>query len=247
MTRLYLIRHGQAHCNVPPYGTVAGPNGDKGLTPLGVRQAERLRDRLAATGEIAADVLIASTLPRAMQTAEIIAPALGGLPIVPDDDVQEMRVGELDGMPWEQAQELWADHRVDPYRPLGPGGENWPRFQVRIAEALARITTEHADKNIVVVCHGGVVDGSFGYFFGVSTLAPGKTGLFTANTSITLWEDEHHDGFSSRWRLARYNDDLHIRDLAVPHRLGWVRLAPGERPDGNWGRDETAEAEERAS
>lgn len=247
MTRLYLIRHGQAHCNVPPYGVVAGPRGDAGLTPLGVRQAERLRDRLAATGEIAADVLIASTLPRAMQTAEIIAPALGELPIIPDDEVREMHVGELDGLPWEQIRDSVPDHRVEPYRPFGPGGENWPRFQLRVAEALERIIVEHTGKNIVVVCHGGVVDGSFAYFFGLPTLAPGKTGLFTANTSITLWEDESHDGFSLRWRLARYNDDLHTRDLAVPQRLGWVRLAPGERPDGNWGRDATADPEECAS
>ncbi|HKS68846.1 MAG TPA: histidine phosphatase family protein [Ktedonobacterales bacterium] len=243
VTKLYLIRHGQAHCNVPPYGTVAGPNGDKGLTPLGVRQAERLRDRLAATGEIAADVLIASTLRRAMQTAQIIAPALGGLPIVPDDDVQEMRVGDFDGLPWEQVKEQWADHRVDPYRPLGPGGENWPRFHVRVAEALDRIVAEHAGKNVVVVCHGGVVDASFAYFFGLPTLAPGKSGLYTANTSITQWEEEPHDGFSLRWRLVRYNDDLHVRDLDAPERLGWVRLASGERPGGNWGRDASAEGE----
>lgn len=229
MTRLYLIRHGQAHSNVQPIATVPGPKGDAGLTPLGVRQAERLRDRLAATGEIAADVLIASTLPRAMQTAAIIAPALGGLPIIPDDDVREIHFGEWDGLPWEQIQDLLPDHRVEPYRPYGPGGENYPRFQVRVAEALDRIIAEHAGKNIVVVCHGGVIDGSFGYFFGLPTLAPGKVGLYTTNTSITQWEEEPRDGFSLRWRLARYNDDLHVRDLAMPERLGWVRLVPEAR------------------
>ncbi len=94
-TNLYLIRHGEAVVNVKPI--VGDMRGDTGLTPLGVTQAERLRDRLAATGEISADVLIASTMPRARQTAEIIAPALG-LPILWDDDVQEMRSGEADGM-----------------------------------------------------------------------------------------------------------------------------------------------------
>ena len=42
----------------------AGMQGDAGLTPLGVTQAERLRDRLAATGEIRADVLIATRVDR---------------------------------------------------------------------------------------------------------------------------------------------------------------------------------------
>src|ERR1700736_4699237 len=94
-TYLCLIRHGEAVPNVRPI--MGGMRGDAGLTPLGVSQAERLRDRLTGTGEICADVLIASPLPRAQQTAKIIAAALQ-LPILVDDDVQEIRVGEADGM-----------------------------------------------------------------------------------------------------------------------------------------------------
>src|SRR3954453_17465338 len=87
MTHLYLIRHGQA------ISAVENTVGNTRLSPLGIKQAERLRDRLAATGEIAADVLIASTMVRARETAEIIAPALG-LPIHFDDEVQEWRFPE---------------------------------------------------------------------------------------------------------------------------------------------------------
>ena len=68
-TELYLIRHGQAFSNVTPI--LAGPKGDEGLTEIGVRQAEHLRDRLAATREIKPDLLIASTLPRAARTARL--------------------------------------------------------------------------------------------------------------------------------------------------------------------------------
>ncbi|MFI5274382.1 MAG: histidine phosphatase family protein [Ktedonobacterales bacterium] len=242
MTRLYLIRHGQAFCNTPPYGAVAGPKGDQGLTPLGREQAAHLRDRLAATGEIAADVLIASTLPRAVQTAEIIAPALA-LPVRVDDEVQEMSFGELDGLPWADVKDTLPDHRVEPFRPLGPGGENWPQFQLRAAHALDRIVTEHDGQQIVVVCHGGIVDASVGYFFGINTLRPGQVGLFTSNTSITVWEHrsplnwgrEPNGGEPGRWRLVKYNDDLHIRDIGMAERLSWVRLAkqppsPGEQP-----------------
>lgn len=53
-------------------------------------QAERLRDRLARTGEITADVLIASPLPRARQTAEMLAPALG-LMVTLDAEMEEWR------------------------------------------------------------------------------------------------------------------------------------------------------------
>src|SRR5450759_1486061 len=82
MTQLYLIRHGEA------MGAIKGFVGDGGLSSLGVQQAEQLRDRLLATKEIAADVLIASTLPRAQQTAQIIAPALG-VPVQSADAIQE--------------------------------------------------------------------------------------------------------------------------------------------------------------
>jgi len=230
LTRLYLIRHGQAVCNVPPYGKVAGPLGDEGLTERGRLQAERLRDRLAATGEIAADVLIASTLPRARQTAEIIAPALG-LPVIADDDVQEMRVGEFDGLPWEEVKDRVPDFRQNPFQPFGPGGENWGQFALRVGNALHRITAEHAGKTIVVVCHGGVIDGSLLYFFGLPTLAPLPTAsLYTRNTSLTLWERQddargERDDEPPRWHLKLYNDDLHTRDIEAPERIRWVRLA----------------------
>src|SRR5579883_2719989 len=117
MTHLYLIRHGDF-----TFGLTDGRYQDLGLTPLGVAQAERLRDRLLATREIPADVLIASTLPRARQTAEIIQPAFG-VPIIWDDEVQEQRPGEVDGQPWEEVKVNAPDIRREPFRALAPGAE----------------------------------------------------------------------------------------------------------------------------
>ena len=58
-------------------GVCGGPIGCQGLTELGRRQVTSLRDRLALTGELAgADALYASVLPRAIETAELLAPAL---------------------------------------------------------------------------------------------------------------------------------------------------------------------------
>src|SRR4051794_29958771 len=102
MTDLYIIRHGEGDYQVRKI--VPGPKGDKGLSDLGRQQARRLHDRLAATSEIKADVLIASSLPRARETAEIIAPALG-LPVLLDDDLQELRPGETDGLTFAEADE----------------------------------------------------------------------------------------------------------------------------------------------
>lgn len=234
MTHLYLIRHGEAVCNVDPTAPTAGPIGDLGLTPLGRTQAERLRDRLAATGEIQADVLIASTLRRARETAEIIAPALG-LPIIWDDDVQELRVGEFDGRPWNEIEQLVPDLRNEPLRPFAPGGENWPQFVLRVGGALDRIVREHQDKTIVVVCHGGVVDSSFLLFTGLAGFTMPALELHTRNTAITHWELRGRPPYFSiedqptapplRWVLHTYGDDLHVRDIGAAERIEWTRVS----------------------
>jgi probable phosphoglycerate mutase len=224
MTQLYLIRHGQAVCNVEPI--VAGLRGDTGLTPLGVQQAEHLRDRLAATGEIKADVLIASNLPRAKQTAQIVAPALG-LPIMWDEEVQEMRPGEADGMTIEEAYQKYTlpNFRQNPFQQVAPGGENWPQFIIRAGTALNRITQQHQGKTIVVVCHGGIVDASFVYFFGMSALTVPPAEFHTHNTSITYWEQYRNLDGSRRWRLQKYNDDTHLRDIGVQEAIHWEEIA----------------------
>lgn len=232
MTHLYLIRHGEAVVNVQPI--MGGMRGDVGLTPRGVAQAERLRDRLAATHEIKADVLIVSTLPRARQTAEIIAPALG-VPMTFDDDVQELRIGEADGLSLKEAWDRFGvpDFRKYPFRPIAPGGENWGQFILRVGATLDRIAREHRGKTVVIVCHGGVIDGSFIYFFGINSLSLPEVELFTHNTSITHWEQHHLDGIA-RWRLRVYNDTTHLRDIGAVEGIRWTSFKP--EPDTGTGR-----------
>lgn len=226
MTHLYLIRHGEAYTNVEldGKGVVPGLRGDKGLTPRGRAQAERLRDRLLATGEIQADALLASTFARARQTAEILAPALG-LPIIPDDDLQEMRPGEVDGMTETELlkHHTIPDYRKSPYAHLAPGAENWGEFILRVGTMFDRVTRDYANKTVVLVTHGGVIDASILIFFKIHTLTVPPFSLYTHNTSITEWELGQSGGFHEhdeagavnevRWRLVHYNDDYHIRDL----------------------------------
>ena len=223
MTNLYLIRHGEAFGNVEPI--ITGMKADKGLTPRGVAQAERLRDRLVG-GELAANVLIASTLPRARQTAEIIQSALN-LPIILDDDVQELMIGEADGM---TNQAAWAkfgqpDFDRQPLRPIAPGGESWGEFTLRVSRALTRITAEHVGKSIVVVCHGGVIDCSFVHFFHMPGLVLPPTDFHTRNTSLTHWERVNRRD-RQLWRLNSYNDITHLHDIGAVESLRWEDTHP---------------------
>lgn len=212
MTHLYLIRHGRY------IDEANGKLVDHGLSLLGIRQAELLRDRLAATGEIQADVLITSTLPRARHTAEVIAPALN-LPVVQDPDFEEWR-NEDGSLSEEQFLSMWKEvpHEQRPYFRWVPTGENWVEFHLRATSALHRLVQEYAGKTIVLVCHGGVVEASFIYFFGMNIHHLHRAGIATDYTSLTHWQlSTREEGWQPRWLLERYNDRYHLDgvDLSV--------------------------------
>jgi probable phosphoglycerate mutase len=221
MTQLYLIRHGEATTQI---GVSLH---DEGLTPLGVRQAERLRDRLQGTHEIVPDVFIASTLPRARQTAQIIAPAFDNTPLLYDEQVQELYPGIAEQMTVAEFRERFGGYRLDedPFHPVSPNGETWGQFVLRAGTALNRIITEHEGKTIVVVCHGGIIDVSFIYFLGLETLTTPTTRFDTRNTSITHWGKwTNNPKRPPRWWLARYNDDLHVRGLDANFPIPWSEM-----------------------
>jgi probable phosphoglycerate mutase len=227
MIHLHLIRHGEAEINVRR--VVGGKRGDTGLTPRGVVQAERLRDRLAATREIHADVLLSSPLPRALRTAEILAPALG-LPVVLDDDLVEIDPGEADGMPLDEAVARFGipDFSRDPSRPVCPGGESWLTFMARVAGLLERLARVHENLSVVAVTHGGLIDGSFVHFLRLGTVSFPGAQLATRHTSLTHWQRRRSTaGTAGGYRLVVFNDSMHLRDIDRDERIPWAALGRG--------------------
>ena len=216
VTRLVLVRHGEAQCHVEQ--VVGGTKGCSGLSDLGRRQADALRRRLARTGELdGADVLYASTLPRAVETAEAIAPALGNPAVKQDEDLCELDPGEADGITWEEFREryTWAGEAAATsatvYRPMAPGAESWARFSERVGAALHRLADDHTGQTVVVACHGGVIMGSF-HAFGQLPLV--YRFLFDIdNTSLTEWRRHPAGSSEQRWTLTRFNDAAHLADL----------------------------------
>ena len=206
-TRVVLVRHGES--NVTVRRVVGGPRTCDGLSPLGVQQAERLRDRLADTGEIAASLLVSSAYPRARQTAEIIAPALGADVVVEEGFGEHDPGPDCDGMTFEEFVDRYGmpDWESDPHAVTFPGGETIAEFDLRVGATFARTVREHRGGTLVIVCHGGVVDGILR-----TALRAARTGVFelhTMNTSLTEIVHVRPD----RWRLIRYNDAAHLAGL----------------------------------
>jgi probable phosphoglycerate mutase len=157
-----------------------------GLSAEGVAQAERLRDRLAATGEIRGDVLIFSHLAQVRETAEIIAPALG-LPVVIDEQYEEFRLGECEGLSDEEILEMHGGESFaldeQPFRKVAPGGDSLAEFRMRICAVFDRITREYEGKTVVIVCHDRVIEASFVHCLGLNVLQSWPIHVY--NTSIT--------------------------------------------------------------
>lgn len=205
MTELFIIRHGEYTFNPDeePY--------ERGLTEQGIKQAEQLRERLTKTGEFKAEVLISSPLARAIETAQIIAPALG-LPIIQDSNMEEWN--NYDGSPGNK--EFLANLKEIPPAQLAltspyPGGQSYAEFALRVCTALNRIVHEHAGKKIIIVAHGGIMEASFIYAYGLNPLAPPvMLNLDPYFTAITHWKriTTKHAGL---WRLMIYNDYTHLR------------------------------------
>ena len=87
-TRLILIRHGES--NVTVERILGGEKSCTGLSDLGRAQASALRDRLEKE-TIEVDWLYASTMPRAIETAEIIQPALNVKELLTEKELVEHR------------------------------------------------------------------------------------------------------------------------------------------------------------
>jgi probable phosphoglycerate mutase len=213
-TRLVLVRHGESNATVAR--VIAGMRTCSGLSPLGIRQAEALRDRLASTGELGVvDNLLSSTMPRALETAEVLAPAFGDLVVERVADLREHDPGEADGLTFDAYVERYGvpDPERDAYVPISPGGESLAAFHLRAATALHGIARALAGRTVVVVCHGGIVDAALRSFLGLGLV--GGFELWTRNTSLT----ELALLPTGRWRLVRYNDSAHLAGLpdATPH------------------------------
>jgi probable phosphoglycerate mutase len=212
-TRLLLVRHGESLATVNE--VVGGRLGCTGLSELGKQQSARLRDRLDAGHEPHIDVVYSSPLRRAAETAEIAAAGLG-LDIAYDDDLEEHRPGDADGLAWKDVELRFGVYipELHPYARMAPGAESLGEFHFRVNATVHRLVEAHPGQTVLVVCHGGVIDMVFRGMLGLPYQP--RYDLWTTNASITEFEARHAPGeIPHRWRLRRYNDAAHLAGLPL--------------------------------
>jgi probable phosphoglycerate mutase len=203
--RLVLIRHGES--DHTSRGIIADVAGCTGLTERGTMQARALAGRLRATGELAeCRTLLSSPVPRARQTAEILACALPGAAIEEDDTHCELRPGAADGLSWEAYRATYGhfDLLTPPRRPFAPGGESWVEFIDRVRTTHQRLADRFAGQTVVAVTHAGFVVASLLVLFDIPRPGTGAS-LEPSYTSLTEWRLS-----GTTWTLVRYNDTAHL-------------------------------------
>lgn len=152
--KLYVVRHGQTNYNIA--NKVCGKS-DVELTDLGKQQAKKASEQLQ---DIALDLIFASPLKRAYATAKIINEN-HQLPIHQDQRIQEINFGKFEGVVNNEEFQYYKQNHALHY----PEGESLFQVVHRVYSFLEELEKNYPDKNILVVCHGGIVRVIHSYFY----------------------------------------------------------------------------------
>jgi probable phosphoglycerate mutase len=205
---LYLVRHGESDFDTTRFSTSArGEQWDPPLSARGREQAALLADRLVSM--IRPIAVYSSPLRRARETAGAFADRVS-MEVGIEEDLAEAHLGEWEGKPFEEI--LRADermlHRIRNQEPIwrhAPGVEELAPFRARVRDAVERILSAHPRGNVVIVCHGAVINAYVAPLLGVDH----EMFFVPENTSLNSVVAE---GDIRRVRFL--NDALHLTD---PH------------------------------
>lgn len=228
MTKIYLIRHGEAEGNL--YRLWQG-HWDGRITPMGYRQIDALAERFRY---VHLDALYSSDLRRAVTTAGAIT-KYHALTIRETPRLREINCGPWEGVPfgnveyYHPAEMNYFNNDPDKWRVQG--AETFVHCRERILGVLTDIARAHDGETVAVVSHGMAIRTILSYFLGVESenirsLPHGD------NTAVALLGYE--DG---AFRVEYYNDNSHLpTEISTFAKQSWWKNGGG--PDLSNLRDE---------
>jgi len=147
---IYLVRHGQSTHN--ERRIIAGQL-DSELTERGFSDA---RSVAGLIGRSDFDVVYASDLKRARQTAEVILEALGLIcPLILSPLLRELDYGEYTNRPVSEAFRILNYKVVQDQRYTG--GESFQELEERVAQFAIQLRTQTAGRRVLIVAHAGSI------------------------------------------------------------------------------------------
>ncbi len=129
----------------------------QGLADVPLSDLGRAQARAAASALGTFDLIAASTLQRASETAAIIANELGIGPVVPMQSLVERDAGEWSGLTRMDIERDWPGYLAANRRP--PGYEDDHPFRTRVINGLTEVARMLPDPTgeALVVAHGGLI------------------------------------------------------------------------------------------
>ncbi len=212
MNTLYLVRHGENTANLTK--ELSHRRVDYSLTAKGILQAQQTAAQFVGRG---IDEIYASPLKRAVETAQIIAQALG-LPFSVLEALREVNVGAMEGQPVSQA--LWTAHNRIIHAWFSgdsaarfPEGESHDELVERFTGCLRPVLQRGDGRRILLVGHGGT------FLLALPTLCPGLQFADVlqqdnANCSISELEMPFTEG-PLTGRLVQWASAAHLSGYAA--------------------------------
>ena len=153
------------------------------------------------------DLIFASPLVRAKETAEIIAVALNAkVELVPT--LMERHIGEMEGLTVEEVRKKPQPPYVTPYDPIGGEGEgDWALF-LRAGQALQALL-RRPPGSYLIVSHGGLLNQLMNAIIGIAPHVDPSGVRFrfenTAFARVIYFPYQH------RWTIDAINDRAHLK------------------------------------
>ena len=201
MSRLLLVRHGNTELNSAEryWGHT-----DVRLSAAGLKQAERLRRRLA---DEKIGAVYSSDLSRARVTAEIIASGRHS-EVITCAELREINFGELEGLTFAQVSQLYPEVAklwVERSPKLKyPGGESIEEFSNRVSQFLSRLEKHTPQETILIVAHSASLRILVSYLMGLELRHWRQLRLDLASLSVL-------DTYPQGAILNLLNDTSHLR------------------------------------
>ena len=181
---------------------------DYALTDKGRRQASALAERWKSEG-VNFDLVIASPLVRAKETAEIITSALNAKLEI-DPILLERDIGEMEGLTADEVRKRPQPPYVTPYDSIGGEGEgDWALF-LRAGQALHDLV-RRSPGSYLIVSHGGLLNQLMNAIIGIAPHVDPSGVRFrfenTAFARVIYFPHQH------RWAIDTVNDRAHLKSI----------------------------------
>jgi broad specificity phosphatase PhoE/ribonuclease HI len=153
-TTVVLVRHGVTPHTLEKRFSGGLASANPGLSDEGKDQIRAVADWLGPLAE-RVDAVVASPVRRTLESAEILAEALGR-PVEVEPGFAEMEFGLWDGMTFAEVGEKYPDDLkawLGSTEVAPDGGESFRTVQRRVLDGLNRLLQAHAGKTVVVVSH----------------------------------------------------------------------------------------------